>query len=179
MKLDFGQPIGALTQFAYVVEDIDRAMLEFAERLGIGPWFVLGPFRPPEGRYRGRPTSPLVSLARAFTGHAMVEVIAQHDDTPSIWHEGDGPRRYGFHHWATVSTDFDRDVARYQDQGWEEAFYDRLPYGSRVVYLDTTDHLPGFLEIVEYTAEYERLATEAYLAAVNWDGRDPIRRATP
>ena len=36
-KLGFGQPLGALVQFAYLTEDIERGMLDFAERLGVGP----------------------------------------------------------------------------------------------------------------------------------------------
>ena len=35
--LAFGQPIGAIVQFAYVVDDIDRAMGDYVERLGDRP----------------------------------------------------------------------------------------------------------------------------------------------
>ena len=100
--LTFGPPVGAIVQYAYVVEDIDRSIAYFIDRLHVGPWFVRGPFVPAVARYRGEPTSPEVSLARAFTGHAMVELVVQHDDAPSVFHEGGGPRRYGFHHWGRV-----------------------------------------------------------------------------
>jgi hypothetical protein len=176
MLLDWGQPLGTIVQFAYVVEDIDEAMTRYAEQLRVGPWFVRGPFQPPEGRYRGKPTSPSFSLARAFAGHAMLELVVQHDDSPSVYHEGDGPRRYGFHHWATLTKTFDEDVARYAALGYEEAFSDRLPSGSRVAYVDTTRDLPGMIELVEHTDEQERVYTAIYRAAIDWDGRDPIRR---
>ena len=176
MLLDFGQPLGAIVQFAYTVEDLERAMRDFGERLGIGPWFVRGPFQPPEGRYRGRPTSPSVSLARAFAGHAMLELIEQHDESPSVFHEGGGSRRYGFHHWAMVTKTFDDDVERYLVLGYEEAFFDRLPSGSRVVYLDTTRDLPGMLELIEYSEEQESTYARIWQAALTWDGRDAIRR---
>jgi hypothetical protein len=52
--LDFGQPVGGIVQIAYVVDDIDRSAAEFTAQLGIGPWFVRGPFVPPSGRLRGR-----------------------------------------------------------------------------------------------------------------------------
>ncbi len=47
----------------------------------------------------------------------MIELIVQHDDTPSVYHPDSDPthpRRYGFHHWARFSRDFDAEVARLQ-----------------------------------------------------------------
>lgn len=176
MLLDWGQPLGTIVQFAYVVADIDEAMTQYVHRLHVGPWFVRGPFQPPEGRYRGQPTKPTLSVARGFAGHSMVELIAQHDDSPSVFHEGEGPRRYGFHHWATMTKTFDEDVARYAALGYEEAFSDRLASGSRVVYVDATCDLPGMIELIEHTDAQERVYTEIFRAAIGWDGRDPIRR---
>lgn len=177
--LAFGQPLGAIAQFAYVVEDVERAIGDFVDRLGVGPWSLRERFQPPEGRYRGDPTSATFSLARAFAGHAMIELIQQHDDSPSVFHEGGGPRRYGFHHWAVLTETFDDDLARYRAMGYEEAFSDQLPSGSRVVYVDSTRDLPGMIELVEHTEAQERFYTEVYRAAVDWDGRDPIRRDAP
>lgn len=176
MQLGFGQPAGAFCQFAYVVEDIDRGMNDFVERVGVGPWFVRGPFQPPAARYRGEPTEAVFSVARAFSGHVMLELIAQHDDSPSVFHEGDGPRTYGFHHWAIMTTTFDADVQRYAALGYPEAFFDQLPSGSRVIYVDATRDLPGMIELVEHTEGQERLYSQIQLASVGWDGSDPIRR---
>ena len=176
MELGWGQPLGAIVQFAYVVEEIDEAMTRYVQRLGIGPWFVRGPFQPPAGRHRGRPSKPTVSVARAFSGHTMVELIAQHDDGPSVFHEQEGPRRYGFHHWARLTDTFDQDLARYAALGYEEAFFDKLPSGSRVAYVDATCDLPGMIELVEHTEAQDRFYTALYRAAIDWDGRDPVRR---
>jgi glyoxalase/bleomycin resistance protein/dioxygenase superfamily protein len=173
--LGFGQPLGAVVQFAYVVEDLERSIADFVDGLGVGPWFVRERFRPPAGRYRGEPTSPLFSLARAFAGHAMVELIEQHDDAPSVYHEHDGPRRYGFHHWGVMTATFEQDVARYVSLGYAEAFTDTLPSGSRVVYMDATRDLPGMIELIEHTGAQERVYTEIYEAAIDWDGREPVR----
>jgi hypothetical protein len=176
MLLDFGQPDGGVTQFAYVVQDIEAAAAAFSAQLGVGPWFVRGPFRPPEGRLRGEPNEPLISLARGFAGHAMFELVHQHDEGPSVFHEHAGPRRYGFHHWAIVTSSFDADIERLAAKGYEEAFSDRLPTGSRVVYMDATRDLPGMIELVEHTAAQEQVYTSMYRAAVGWDGSDAIRR---
>jgi hypothetical protein len=174
--LAFGQPAGGISQFAYVVEDIDQSMADITAELGVGPWFVRGPFTPPEGRYRGEPTRPLVTLARGFSGHAMVELIFQHDDTPSVFHPDPAQRGYGFHHWAVITRSFDEDHAHHVSLGHEEAFSDRLPSGSRVAYMDATPALPGMIELVEWTEEQEAVYTEMYEAARGWDGSDPVRR---
>jgi Glyoxalase/Bleomycin resistance protein/Dioxygenase superfamily len=163
--LGFGQPLGGIAQIAFVVEDLEAGMRDFTDRLNVGPWFVRERFTPPAGRYRGEPTSPVFSLARGFTGHTMVELIVQHDDSPSVYHEGDGPRRYGFHHFAVMTGAFDADVARYAALGYAEAFYDVLPSGSRVMYVDSTRDLPGMIELVEHTPEQERVYTEMFTAA--------------
>jgi hypothetical protein len=174
--LDFGQPVGGIVQIAYVVADIDRSMADFTAQLGIGPWFVRGPFVPPAGRLRGRPNAPTVSLARGFSGHMMVELVLQHDDGPSVYHEAGAPRRYGFHHWAIMTPDFDAQVRHYESAGFAEAYYDVLPSGARVMYVDSTDALSGMIEIVELNAAQHRVYTEIYQASVGWDGRDPVRR---
>jgi len=174
--LAFGQPLGSIVQYAYVVEDIDRAMANFQDRLGIGPWFIRGPFQPPNGHLRGQPAAFTVTIARAFAGHAMIELIQQTDDAPSVFHEKGDARCYGFHHWAIFTTSFDEDVERYRAMGYHEAFSDRLPSGSRIVYMDATRDLPGMVELVEHTDAQERVYTRIYEASVNWDGKDPVRR---
>jgi len=176
MLPEWGQPLDAIVQFAYVVDDIDEAAMRYVERLGVGPWYVRGPFDPPHARHRGQPTSPTFSVARAFSGHTMLELIVQHDDGPSVFHEGDGPRRYGFHHWGRVTRTFDADVARYAAAGYGEAFADLLPTGSRVVYVDASHELPGMIELVEHTDAQERVYAEIYRASVDWNGSGPVRR---
>jgi hypothetical protein len=61
--LVWGRPDGGVTQFAYFVADIEAAAPDFTARLGVGPWFVRGPFQP-HARLRGEPNQPVVSLAR-------------------------------------------------------------------------------------------------------------------
>ena len=66
----------------------------------------------------------------------MVELVQQHDDSPSVYHEGGG-RRYGFHHWAVFAADFDAELERLRSPAAStEAFSDRLPSGARIVYVD-------------------------------------------
>lgn len=175
--MQIGQPVGGVVQMAYVVEDIQRSMLEFSDRLGIGPWFVSGPFVPPEGRYRGEPTDMSLTLAVAFSGHVTVELIQQHDNKPSVYQETVAKSGYGFHHWAITARDFDAEVEKYQSQGYEVAFTDRSPRGVRIAYVDFRGELPGMLEIIELTDALDAVYAGMYDIARDWDGSAPIRPA--
>lgn len=179
MELSFGQSLGSIVQYAYVVESIDRAVADYVDRLGVGPWFVRGPFSPAAGRFRGQPTSAVVSLARAFSGHVMLELVEQHDDTPSVFHPSPdiAERRYGFHHWAVFTGQIDADVERYRALGYEEAYADVLPSGSRIVYVDSTRDLPGMIELVEHTDAQEQVYDTIYRASIGWDGSEPLRHS--
>jgi hypothetical protein len=172
----FGQPVGAIIQVAYVVEHLERAMNEFIARLGAGPWFVWGPFTPPEGRYRGAPTDISLSLAVGFAGHLTIELIEQHDRKPSVYREVIERRGHGFHHWAVASESFDATVASHLQRGGELAFSDRTPRGYRVAYIDMGPAMPGMLEIIERTPAFDERYDAIYRASLGWDGQDPIRR---
>jgi len=172
---DFGQPVGSLIQYAYTVPDIEAAMRTWTTTFGVGPWFVRGPFRPAQALYRGQQTAPTMTLARAFSGHAMIELVHQACDTPSVYREVIDQRGHGFHHWGVGVQDLDAEVDRYADMGHDVAFEDTLPSGARVKYVDASTAVPGFVELIEMTADQERTYSRIYLASVGWDGTDPVR----
>lgn len=171
-----GKP-ATVAQVAYVVEDIEASMKAYVEHLGVGPWFVAGPFNPPKPVYRGKVVAPLFTLALAYSGDLMIELIQQHDDKPSVIREAIASRGYGFHHWGVVVRDFDEEVARYQRKGFEIAFSDTAPMGMRVAYMDTMKVLPGMIELIEGNAAFEAAFNPIREASIGWDGRDPIRKA--
>lgn len=173
--LAFGQPIDGIIQVAYTVEDIDRAMPHYTDLLGVGPWFKRGPLTADTALYRGEPTDLELTLARGFTGHSMVELIEQHNDSPSVFMETISRVGYGFHHWGVGVEDIDAAVARCASLGYEVVLSDELPTGSAVRYLDTTKDLPGMIELIEMNAAQERHYTSFHAASLAWDGKDPVR----
>ncbi len=48
--------------------------------LGLGPWFLRGPLQARKPVYRGQPQDLRLSIAIAYSGHMMIELIQQHDD---------------------------------------------------------------------------------------------------
>ena len=123
--LPFGRSIGQIIQYAYTVADIDRSMALYTERFGVGPWFRRGPFTPPNARYRGESTGLTISLARAFVGDTMIELIQQHDDGPSVYRKVI-EQGHGFHHWAVGVDDVEERIAYFAALGYPAVFEDVL-----------------------------------------------------
>jgi len=167
----FGRGAGEVIQYAYTVPDITAAMSVYTSRFGVGPWFRRGPFSPPAARYRGSPCPMTISLARVFAGDSMIELIQQHDGTPSVFNE----RGYGFHHWAIGTRDIDADISRFARHGYPVAFEDEVPSGARIVYVDATAELPGMIELIEMNSQQEAMYARFIEAAATWDGTDPVR----
>jgi hypothetical protein len=179
-RFSFGAMEKSILQFAYTVDDIENGMRRYTELLRIGPWFLIGPFVPAKGLYRGAVTKMEISLAVAFAGEVMVELIEQHDAEPSVYQETLNARgAHGFHHWAIGARDFDATVDQYKSNGYREAFSDISPRGVRIVYLDTSADLPGMLEIIEMTADVEEQYKRMYDAARTWDGKLSVVRLEP
>ncbi len=179
-RFSFGAAAKSIIQFAYTVDDIENGMRRYTDLLHIGPWFLIGPFVPAKGLYRGAVTKMKISLAVAFAGEVMVELIEQHDREPSVYRETLKSRgAHGFHHWAIGARDFDATVEQYKSNGYREAFSDISPRGVRVVYLDTSADLSGMLEIIEMTADVEEQYRRMYEAARMWDGKHSVVHLQP
>jgi Glyoxalase/Bleomycin resistance protein/Dioxygenase superfamily len=172
--LPFGRKLGEVIQYAYTVADIEASIAVYVDRLGVGPWFVRGPFTPPQARYLGETTGLTITLARAFAGDTMIELIQQHDDGPSVYRTVI-ERGHGFHHWAIGTRDADLDIARFAELGYPLVFEDVVPSGARVSYVDATSELPGMIEILEMNDVLRELYGHFHQASVSWDGTDPVR----
>ena len=116
-KFSFGSRDNSIMQLAYTVTDIEKEMLRYTELLHVGPWFLIGPFVPPKGRYRGAPTKAHFSLALAYSGELQVELIQQHDEEPSVFRETLKARgTHGFHHWGIGVRNFEKAEAHYRSR---------------------------------------------------------------
>lgn len=171
----FGQPDDGIIQMAYVVPDIQKAMHDWADRLRVGPWFLIDHFTGLEPRYRGQPSHADVALAMSFAGHMMIELIQPNNDAPSVYKETIDRQGHGFHHWGVATWHFDREVERYEKSGFPTAFFAKVPSGGRVAYMDTTCELPGMVELIELGAGFDPTFARFYRATIGWDGKDPVR----
>lgn len=177
---NFGQPLDGIVQVAFIVEDLEAEMRRFRQELNLGPWFVIDHFPFDWARYRGEPTELDISLALAYSGSMMFELIQQNDDGPSVYRETQAKRGWGFHHWAVTvpPANYDATLDGYRARGHEIALEASVGVGGRAAYVDVP-LLPGMIELIECTPKVEGLFTSIQQASVGWDGSDPIRRMEP
>lgn len=163
-------------QTCYVVPDLAEAMARWTAVSGIGPFVVMSHVRPENGFYRGMPAKLEMSCAFAQAGPMQIELIEQHDDGPSVyrdtWPKGSTG---GFHHlcyWADGS--LEAEVEHFRKHGVEAAYlasFGPLNFG----YFDAREQLGCFVEVLEREPGTVALFQSIADAAVDWDGRDPVR----
>jgi len=182
-NLAFGQPLGAVFQTALIVPDIDEAITHYVNLLGIGPWTMIRHFPPIRQKYRGGATDLDVSIATAYSGSMMMEIIQQHNDTQSVFTDTIAERGYGLHHYAVTTDKFDEDVARYTAMGGAPDFEAIAPArmdNARVAYFDTRKELGAMLEVVEINPSVESFFASVRAPSLDWDGKtEPVREISP
>lgn len=178
---------GQVFQLGFIVPDVDEAMRAYAEKLRVGPFTCSRGFKAPDGRYRGSNDMPELTIAHAFNGSLFIELIQQHDGTPSVYKEFIDRYGYGLHHFglAIAPEDYDDTLKRFYDDGFEDVFSDNLPGGVRIRYIgpkgeDGLDKLRSstgvcYYECVELHETEEGFFGAMAEAAANWDGETLLR----
>jgi catechol 2,3-dioxygenase-like lactoylglutathione lyase family enzyme len=175
---------GNIRQMAMVVTDAEATMREWV-RFGVGPFFVFRNFEVHDYRYLGKPEAgPLLTLGFAHSGDLQIEIIQQHNEVPSGYRDFLLEGHAGVHHvcaWPETAQEYDRKRADLLAAGYELVHEGGTQEPiARFAYFRTT--LPGGIcfELSEALIPWMRPMTETVAAAaVNWDGRDPIRYVTP
>lgn len=172
---------GVMRQIAFVVRDIDKAMRYWTETLGVGPFFIKRRIRLSPFVYRGADAvSPVISIGLANSGAMQIELIQQHDDTPSLYKEFLDSGREGLQHvsaWFTHE-EMKRRKQKLLAQGVKIAQEGVIPSsGVHLIYFDTDDGNGGFIFEMSDLLEpihWERIQGIVQ-AAQHWDGQEPVR----
>ena len=148
---------------------LDSSARKWQQLLGAAPFFVARHHKTDRFLYRGEPVEADVSYAFAYCGECQIQLIEQHDDTPSIYRDMFEPGQEGLHHVATLVSDFTAERQRLIDLGFEvacELYADNVD----AAYLDTREAIGCFTEIhadpphiLETFARWKR-------AHQSWDG---------
>jgi hypothetical protein len=176
MHLKFGQPDNGVIQLAYIVEDIEASIALYNQRMNVAPWQLRGPFTTTQALYHGKPVALSLSIAHAFSGHTMIELIQQHDETPSVYRDVITQTGYGFHHWGVSCIAYGAQLDRLKREGKTPAFEDMTAIGTRVAYFDFREELGGFVEYIEMNDAAEARYTQMYSRALVWDGVELIKK---
>jgi hypothetical protein len=165
---------GPIRQIGYVVRDLDATMAKWVA-MGVGPFYVV---RSHTQRvdYRGQSIEVTISIGFANSGDMQVELIHQHDDTPSIFTEFLDSHGEGFHQFAWWVTDFDEAVAAAEAAGWPVVWSGGEDTATRFAYVEPPPGSPATIyELMELTEGTEGMGAFFREASKDWDGTDPIR----
>lgn len=168
---------GEIRQNGYVVRDIEAAMKHWIEVLGVGPFFYMPHIPCDSFEYRGESCNPDISIAIANSGDLQIELIEQHDDSPTMYKDFLDAGREGLQHVSSWEADIDSLVQRLTAAGHRIAQRGSMQDGViRFVYFDTELHPGTVFEVSNLAGELAYIPEMVAQAAREWDGSNPIRR---
>lgn len=160
-----------ILQNAYHVADIDEAIDRFHALWGLGPFLVRRHIQLAQVFYRGQPASLDISAAYVQAGDLQVELVMQHNDTPSAFRDAFAAHEEGFHHVAVMPADYAATLAHYAAQGFPVVTELRTASGRGASYVDTRPLLGHMIEVYPPGPGLTALYAEVARAAAEWDGR--------
>lgn len=169
---------GDVRQIGLMSRDIDRSMRYFVEAWGIGPWFVLRNLKA-SMLYNGTPRDLEVSIAMANCGDLQFEIVAQHDDTPSLYQDA-LKQTPGLHvqHVAVWKDDVESVEKAAHAKGWATVFETKSGPGRSVFVIHPSE--PSVcIEISDRDPFKEQVREAIKQIAADWDGSAPIREGLP
>ncbi len=170
--------LGPPVQIAYAVTDVREAAAQWAERRGVGPFFVIEHIALSDVRYRGAPAAFDHSSAYAQWGAIMVELVCDHTIGPSPVADVVGPGGRGLHHVAHFVPSFASASEALVAAGHAEVLYANTSAGLPFAFHDAIATLGHMIEIYEGTPKLRAFYSMVSEAAANWNGLDPVRVLT-
>ena len=173
------RPLGSVNQIGYVVHDMCKAMRWWTEVVGAGPFFYVERLTLQHFTYRGQESpSPEVGFAVGQSGDLQIELLQQHDDTPSMYREFLDHGQEGVHHIAYFTERFDDDAHHLLSQGMQVHQAGESVTGgpnARFAYFVDEHQIGTVVELCETSGPKGPLYRQVAEAALGWDGRDPFR----
>ena len=162
-------------QMAWVVNDLEAAMHRWITQHGAGPFYTQRHAALTNVLYRGTPAAVDIDFAIAQSGSVQIELIQQNDDRPSCYRDMYPAGREGFHHVCYVVDDLQGALGHFGRLDMPVAITGN--FGEvRFAYVDTRPGIGCMTELVGRHPDIEAFFKMVADAAVDWDGRDPIRR---
>jgi hypothetical protein len=161
-------------QVAWHVPDPAAAAIRCARDFGWGPFYLLEHIPLQRCSYRGNVARFDHSSAYGQAGDLMIELITQHDDSPSVLRDMYTAEQSGVHHVACFVADLDATLGS-GAVGFETVL-DATSNGVRFVMLDARALLGHMLELYEQGGALQRFYDFVRRKSTGWDGKDPLRR---
>ncbi|CAJ1584811.1 VOC family protein [[Mycobacterium] wendilense] len=168
---------GPARQNGLVVANLDEAVQRWVDKLGAGPFFVVRHLPLDYFTYRGRASSPDISVALGNLGDLQIELIEQHNDEPSPYRHFLTETGPGLHHISAWTATYDNDLARLRDRGREPDCEGKIAGLSRFAYFESDATDGSAFEVSDLGTEHQFGAFHDLIreASIGWDGSDPVR----
>ena len=79
--------LGDIVQLAFMWRDFEAGLRFWSGPMGAGPFFVIDHVEFGEVRYRGAPAQLDLAVGIGYWGDLQIELVHQHNDAPSIFHD--------------------------------------------------------------------------------------------
>ncbi|MEO8176345.1 MAG: VOC family protein [Sphingomicrobium sp.] len=170
-------PGASVVQMAWVVDELEAAAERLSRAMQVGPFLMIRHIKLDDPRHRGQPQRTDFSLCLAQAGDVQIELVQQHDQTPSVYRDSfpDGPPGgIAFHHVAVIVPDVFAETARYNALGFPTASSGR--FGAiDFTYVDTSAAGGFMVEVLPGAPDMHSFFGAVRRAAEEWDGREPWR----
>jgi hypothetical protein len=170
--------LGAIRQNGFVVADLDDAIRDWTDRLGVGPFFRIAE-QPLVGfTHRGAPSEARIAVALAQSGGIQIELIQPLDEHPSAFTEYRRTSGAGLQHVAHWTQEFDQAIALLRARGLRLVQSGRSGSGGpdeRFAYFEVPGSTAPIVEISETRGRKAALFAAVAAASEDWDGADPVR----
>lgn len=165
---------GPIMQLGFVTADFEAALEFWTKKMGVGPFFRLDHVQFSGCRYRENACRVDISTAFAYWGDVQIELIHQHNETPSVFKAWIDSGAVGVHHVCVLTDDLKEARAGCAAAGGtvvQEAWMDGA---GRFIYVDF-GAAQGLVEFAELAPAFNQLFSSMRRAAEGWDGADPVR----
>lgn len=161
-------------QFGYIVEDIERSAKEWAESLGVGPFYCLDRIELDQYYYRGVHTPLSLSLAFSYWGDIQIELIRPLNKQDTLYSRALQETPGQLNHVATIVDDVQALISKNQLED-QVVHSGHMPSGVNFVYLE--NYVPGglHLELVESHAGTQQAYDGMQRVAQCWEGERLLR----
>ena len=164
---------GPVMQMGFVVDNFEEPIKHWAEKLNVGPFFILEHLDLKEFQYKGNKSIIDFSVALSFSGNTQIELIKQHCDTPSIYNEHSKIKRGSLHHICRLTPNINKSIEILKSQGYQNIQSGETSDGGiKFAYLDVHENYGSILELAELAEENLAITEAIKNVSKNWDRKN-------
>ncbi|WP_020655269.1 VOC family protein [Massilia niastensis] len=169
--------LGQVMQLAFVPADFDAALRFWTGTMGAGPFYLMEHIRAENCKYRDEPADIDFTAAVGYWGDIQIELIKQHNDTPSIYSTWREQGLEGLHHVCIAVEDMQHAREVCAAAGATVLQEAQFRGGSaEVIYVDTNGGPGTMVELWKGDAAGRAFFASVREAARDWDGSNPVRK---